>query len=411
VCLGATRALAGPLESAVLRQGAADLLSTITSFDHPSLKRAPRARLFGGFAFAPGAASAFPWEAFGDGRLVLPRWCYGCQGERAWLSLAIEGPLDGEVRARLLEELDILGAVLEDTPVVTRPATDDASPPAALPPADAASRPDGLARERWERTVREILRAIDAGEVSKVVAARCLMVEVQGATEPASVLEALGDRYPGCTRFCVEAGGAWFLGATPERLVRKRGRAVATEALAGSAGPGEGVDLLEDPKIRREHELVLDEMKARLAPLCEGVQAGEPELLELSNVVHRKTSLQAQAREGVSVLDVVVALHPTPAVGGVPREVALRWIAKREPDARGWYAGPLGWLDASGDGEFIVALRSGLVCDGRAWLFAGAGIVRGSRPADEFDETELKLRAMREALEAAARPCPVAALP
>ncbi len=96
VCLGATRALAGPLGSAVLRQEASDLLSTITSFDHPSLKRTPRVRLFGGFAFAPGAASAFPWEAFGDGWLVLPRWCYGCQGERAWLSLAIEGPLDGE---------------------------------------------------------------------------------------------------------------------------------------------------------------------------------------------------------------------------------------------------------------------------------------------------------------------------
>jgi isochorismate synthase len=424
VCFGATRALAGPLESAVLRQEASDLLSTITSFNHPSLKRAPRARLFGGFAFAPGSASAFPWEAFGDGWLVLPRWCYGCQGERAWLSLAIEGPLDGEGRTRLQEEMDILGAALEDRLVVTPSATDVASRPDLSPPggrgattaADPVSRSspqaaDGLARERWERMVREILGAIDAGEVSKVVAARCSMVEVQGATEPASTLEALGDRYPGCTRFCVEAGGAWFLGASPERLVRKRGRAVATEVLAGSAGPGEGVDLLEDPKIRREHELVLDDMKARLAPLCEGVQAGEPELLQLSNVVHRKTFLRAQAREGVSVLDVVVALHPTPAVGGVPREVALRWIAKREPDARGWYAGPLGWLDASGDGEFIVALRSGLVCDGRAWLFAGAGIVRGSRPADEFDETEHKLRAMREALEAVARPYPVAALP
>ncbi len=298
--------------------------------------------------------------------------------------------------------------MLEDRSVVT--------PPAVLPRPDVASRldlssrPDVASRERWEGTVEEILGAIDAGEVSKVVAARCSMVEVQGATEPASTLEALGERYPGCTRFCVEAGGAWFLGATPERLVRKRGRAVTTEALAGSAGPGEGADLLEDPKIRLEHELVLADMMARLAPLCEGVQAGEPELLELSNVVHRKTSLRAEAREEVSVLDVVVALHPTPAVGGVPREVALRWIAKREPDARGWYAGPLGWLDASGDGEFIVALRSGLVCDGRAWLFAGAGIVRGSRPADEFDETEIKLRAMREALEATARPYAVAAL-
>jgi len=409
VCLGETRALAGPLGSGVLRQEASDLLATITSFDHPSLKRTPRARLFGGFAFARGAASAFPWKAFGDGRLVLPRWCYGCEGERAWLSLTIEGPLDGEARARLLEEMDILGAALEDIPVVT--------PSAVLPPVEVASRPDlsprpdAASRKRWERAVQEILGAIDAGEVSKVVAARCSMVEVPGATEPASTLEALGDRYPGCTRFCVEAGGAWFLGATPERLVRKRGRVVSTEALAGSAGPGEGADLLEDPKIRREHELVLDDMKARLAPLCDGVQAGEPELLVLSNVVHRKTSLRAEAREGVSVLDVVVALHPTPAVGGVPREAALRWIAKRELDARGWYAGPLGWLDASGDGEFIVALRSGLVCDGRAWLFAGAGIVRGSRPADEFDETELKLRAMREALEAAARPYPVAALP
>ncbi len=389
--LGATVTLTGHVDSPELRRRAAETLDSVHAMTHPALP-AIRPRLIGGFAFAPRSERSEPWRTFSDGRLVLPRWTYGCSNGRAWLSLAIEGPANSKGREQALAELATLTELLEQT-------TEDSPSPRSAPLPEPASEP----AEEWTNRVTEIAEAIDEGLVSKVVAARCTELQLKQAPDPCQALEYLVDRFPPCTGFCLELAGTAFLGATPERLVRREGNEVATVALAGSAPPGEDEALLERPKDRLEHRFVVEDVLARLEHLCREIQAGETRVVRLRNVVHLETPVRAQPRDGAGVLDIAAELHPTPAVGGAPRRRAVRWIDEREPVDRGWYSGPFGWLDASGDGEFVVALRCGVLRRDRAWLYAGAGIVRGSDPEAEWRETELKMAPMREALDTAAR--------
>lgn len=357
---------------------------------HPAVPPA-RPRWFGGLAFAPGGASAAPWSGFGDGRFVLPRWSYGRDGERAWLTFAIDGGgLDAEGRARASAELRRWIPQLEAR--VGRW-------PEPGPAREAALRVEHLDEEAWGVQVNAIREVIDAGRLDKVVAARRSMIDTGEEIAPALVLTRLGRDYPGCTRFAVRMGGATFVGATPEWLVRRSGRRVRSEAMAGSVAHGASAALLTSEKDRREHDLVVRTLIERLEPHCASLErAPEPHVRELPNVVHLHTPVVGELRRPTHVLELVDTLHPTPAVGGVPVEAAVDWIAKHEPHARGWYSAPIGWFDADGDGEFIVALRSGLVRGHRAWAYAGAGIVRGSEPDAEYAETDLKLRPLLEAL-------------
>ena len=197
--------------------------------------------------------------------------------------------------------------------------------------------------------------------------------------------------------------GTCCLGATPERLVRLAGRRVDTAAVAGSAARGRSPEedarlaraLSESKKEQAEHAVVVRALRAALEDLCAELTLPEaPRLLRLDGIQHLETPLVATLRGSPHVLDLVARLHPTPAVGGSPREAALAWLAAREQLERGWYAGPLGYVDASGGGEFFVALRSALLRAGEARLFAGAGVVEGSTPEAELRETRLKLRAL-----------------
>jgi isochorismate synthase len=201
-----------------------------------------------------------------------------------------------------------------------------------------------------------------------------------------------------------------FLGASPERLVRLEGRAVSASSLAGSAPRGAtpaeddalAAELLASPKDRAEHAVVRRMLCAALAELCDDVRAlQEPSLLTLANVHHLHTGVSARLREGHTLLQLVARLHPTPAVGGEPRDDALRWIRDHEQLDRGWYAAPVGWVGDQA-GEFAVALRSGLVRGNEAWLFAGCGVVADSEPQAELEESEVKLRSMQGAMERAA---------
>ena len=210
-----------------------------------------------------------------------------------------------------------------------------------------------------------------------------------------------------CTIFAARRGDACFLGATPERLARIEDRRVSVACLAGSGRRGAtenddaaaGAGLLADPKERSEHALVLGMILRALAPLCDDVRApSEPVLMRMPNVQHLHTPVEATLRGDAGVLDLVARLHPTPAVGGVPAGAALDAIREHEPFDRGWYAGPIGWLDAHGNGEFAVAIRSGLVRRAEARLYAGCGIVRDSVPEREWDESLMKLRPMLCAL-------------
>lgn len=222
------------------------------------------------------------------------------------------------------------------------------------------------------------------------------------------VLNHLRQRYPECYSFSIASGrGQSFIGASPERLVRVADGRMHTAALAGSAPRGESASedaalaqaLLHSEKDLREHRLVLDAIAGSLADLGLKLEhPATPRLLGLANVQHLNTPISAALPPGVHILDLVERLHPTPAVGGVPQAEALTAIRRLEPFARGLYAGPQGWVDHRGGGEFFVGIRSALI-DGRtATAYAGAGIVAGSEPEKELAETELKFRALIGAL-------------
>ena len=251
--------------------------------------------------------------------------------------------------------------------------------------------------------VEHALAEIQSGRLQKVVLARAVHVTARSAIDPVAWLVALRERFPACTLFAVGEGDAVFLGASPERLIRVDGERVETAALAGTAPRGGsqaadralGEALCECRKNGAEHAAVVDYLKSVLADCCDDVEvAAEPTLLRTRTVQHLCTELSARRRPGspVSLLELVSRMHPTPAVGGAPRDAALRWLAAHEGIDRGWFAGPVGYLQSQGDGEFAVALRSALVRGRSATAWAGAGIVAGSEPRAEFTETELKLR-------------------
>lgn len=391
---GSAATLSGAVTSPALRRNAETLLASTAMFTHDALP-AISPRLLGGFAFNPRTAAAPPWERFGAGLLMLPRWTYGQEEGRAWLSIAVAGPLTAGQREDARRELDGLVTALDGMPAAVedepcRPQREVGSGAANA----AANKGEGESRDAWRKRVEAVLREVEAGRVDKIVAARASEVVLDPSMDPPALLQALVRRFPRCTGFYMELDGRAFLGATPERLLSLTGAQVATEALAGSAPAGEAEALLESAKDRLEHRLVAEEIAMRLRPLCEDVRPGDIGLLDLPNIVHLRTPIQACARQSTTLLDLIASLHPTPAVAGVPRRTAVRWIEEHEPVSRGWYAGPFGWLDATGDGEFVVALRSGLLQEGRALLFAGAGLVAGSDPETEWEETEAKMRAL-----------------
>jgi menaquinone-specific isochorismate synthase len=248
----------------------------------------------------------------------------------------------------------------------------------------------------------EAIRArIGGGDFEKVVAARQTTLSFESEVDPADVLAELALSQSSCTRFAFRFGGATFVGSSPERLIRRDGLSIDTEALAGSNRTGDAgrLELLASSKDRAEHEPVLREIVSNLSPLCDGLEYPDvPEVRTLRHLLHLRTPVKGRLKAPLHVLSLVERLHPTPAVGGFPTRDAVRFIVEHEPLARGWYASPVGSFDASGNGEFAVALRSGVITGRDVVLFAGGGIVRDSNPESEFTETRLKLAALQAAL-------------
>jgi menaquinone-specific isochorismate synthase len=260
----------------------------------------------------------------------------------------------------------------------------------------------------YRAVVAKAVARIEAGEFTKIVLARAQEFGSDQPLHPLRVLNGLRQRFPDCYAFSLANGkGQSFIGASPERLVRVSKGVLETEALAGSIRRGAGASedaalagtLLRSEKDRREHQHVLAAITARLEHLGLAPEyAAEPGLRRLANVQHLHTPIRAALPENVRLLAVLAALHPTPAVGGAPLAAAVAAIRGLENFPRGLYAGAIGWSNARGGGEFFVGLRSALVDGGMARVYAGAGIVAGSTPEKEFAETELKFKAMLEAL-------------
>ena len=254
----------------------------------------------------------------------------------------------------------------------------------------------------WSQRVLAAKQAIARGRISKVVLSRQSEARAEKNLSVERTLSALAQSYPTTTRFAVRKMGASFVGATPERLLCKQRRRVCTAALAGTAGskPEQGRALLSSPKDRDEHAFVVAHLRERLGPYCSDIQtAAAPQLEALPNVTHLTTPLVGQLSRDVPLLRLLEAIHPTPAVCGTPSAAAMEIIGELEMHERGWYGGGVGWIDTEGDGDIWVALRSALIRDNRAWLYAGSGIVADSDPRAEYEETSLKLAPLMGALQ------------
>lgn len=308
----------------------------------------------------PRAVGALPFD--GNGRLVIPSRIVGRDADGdTWLTViddASPGPVHRPVR------------VPGRYAIRTRTGRDD-----------------------WRRAVDDASRAIAEGAIDKVVLARAVDVDADSPFDRRHLLDLLRGSQPGCI---VYADGD-FVGASPELLVRRTGACVICRPLAGTASTPAA--LLSSDKDAREHRLVVDAVVGVLASRCDDVVAVGPAPIGLADLAHLATEITATLRDpGMSALDLGRALHPTPAVCGTPTAVARELIRRLEPDARDRYAGPCGWVDAQGDGEFVVALRCASIDGSRARLHAGAGIVAGSDPDAEWAETQAKLEPMLRVL-------------
>lgn len=338
-------------------------------------------RLIGGFSFDVGAELG-AYAPLTEACFVLPKLTYVVEGSAAWIAACVT---EHDDEHELTELLARLWSVL-------------VSPAEAETASTHAQDVRHASYEGFAESIDAALASIDSGAMRKVVLARASEVAFDAPVSPSVVLTRLGERYPSCTRFAISFDGKAFLGATPERLVSREGDAVTSEALAGSCARGDERALLASLKNREEHAFVVEAIVGALASHCQDVRAGDrPELRTLHDVVHLRTPITGRTRDA-HVLELVSALHPTPAVGGVPKRDAITFIRKHEPTPRGYYAAPFGYFDARGQGAFVVALRSGLLSSRHATLHAGAGIVRGSSARSEWDETALKMGALLGAL-------------
>jgi salicylate biosynthesis isochorismate synthase/menaquinone-specific isochorismate synthase len=347
----------------------------------------------GGFAFDPEGGASPTWSSLEPASLVLPELSLCRSGERTFLTLnAIVGPGDDPGRAQVALAARLAGLRAEEPlPLIDPHPTAHAGIRSARPPAE------------FEAAVEAATGRIEAGEMSKVVLAREVIVEAAAAHDTAALFGAMRQQFPACFCFCCGTPEAAFVGASPELLVRRSGAGVSTVALAGSTRRSSdpavddhlGEQLLRSDKDRREQRIVSERIVRALRPHSVWVEAAaEPEIVKVANIQHLATPVIAQLTEPRSAIELAGMLHPTPAVGGEPWTPAARAIAELEGMDRGWYAAPVGWMDATEDGEFCVALRSALLRDREAHLFAGVGVVAGSNPAAELAETEVKLGAL-----------------
>lgn len=337
---------------------------------------------FGGFAFDDSAATDFAWAGFGPARFVLPRTAWAQEDGRGWL-LGFGDTADDAQRALEAAFVDAEGA---------RVAAGAEAWPTVVP------QPEPAAQARWDALVDSALATIRDGALGKVVLARTVDLTLDGPLSLEAMAHRLEAQQPGCTTFVVRGtDGSAFVGASPETLVQwNRGR-LDIDALAGTPAATAGAP---SEKEAREHQFVVDGIRASLAPLVAWVEATGPEVLTLRRLTHLRTRIVSRVVDGVRLSDVVGALHPTSALGGTPRDAALHFIREREGFCRGWYGGVVGVVGPE-RAHLSVAIRSALIRGQHARLFVGAGIVEGSVPAFEWDETVRKSVAMTDALGAA----------
>jgi menaquinone-specific isochorismate synthase len=336
----------------------------------------------------PIVIGALPFDASQKTSIDLPEVVVGRDGTAGWLTVV--HPESGSPDAALSEA---------KAEIKRRVADEIGNPP------DAFSLVSGRAQLEWCEVVVAANEAIGAGTLEKVVLAREIKLQANRPFVVAEVLSRLYALYPSCMIFSVDG----FVGASPEVLISRRGTDAFSHPLAGTvARSGDRhsderlvAALMRSPKERREHQLVVKSVAEGLQAFCRDVVVPEvPAILELRNVSHLGTRIQGRLDQSnpASALDLVARLHPTPAVGGTPTAAALAFLDAHEGFDRGHYAGPVGWMDRNGDGDWAVGIRCAQIDRDRASLYAGVGVVAGSEPRAELAETQLKLQALLAAM-------------
>ncbi len=349
----------------------------------------------GGFAFAPDGGDSPAWQGFPAASLIVPELSLARHGGETWLTLSASvAPDDTELDVQRRLRARLGGLKTGSLPLVDPAPAGRYQVDSPMPPA------------HYEEAVARAVERIRAGELQKIVLAREVDVHAPVAHDPAAVFGLLREAFSTSFVFAVGRGDATFIGASPELLIRRQGQRASTVALAGStrrsADPAVddhlGEALLRSQKDREENAVVARRIERALRPHAVWVAAApEPGLVKVANIQHLACPIRAQLASPLSAVHLAAVLHPTPAVGAEPA-AALGMIPALEGFDRGWYAGPVGWTDAVGDGEFCVALRSALLRDRLARCYAGCGIMGDSDPASELAESELKLQVMLPAL-------------
>ncbi len=353
--------------------------------------------LVGGFSFdGERTAESSEWDDFPNAFFAVPIFQLKIEDGKTGvaINLITDGPDAAAQFDRLREQRDQLihEAQMRDSLQFPKP--------------DVLSMHE-LKKDAYLDTVRTVTDKIAKGEADKVVIARSLALRFGKPADHTAVLQSITNEQRDSYLFGIERGGQLFFGATPERLIEIRNGRAYSACVAGSSKRGASADedrmlgeaLLADKKNREEHQYVVDMITNVFESLCASyTSANAPKLMKVRDIQHLYTPVEGTLGEESSIFQFIRCLHPTPALGGVPTSVAMEIIRQEEQLDRGYYAAPVGWTDASGNGEFAVAIRSALLEQDHAWLYAGGGIVADSEPQQEYEETWVKFRPMLRAL-------------
>lgn len=369
-----------------------DVIRSATVFD-PYKKEGTGLIALGGMTFDPLHEESGVWESFPTSQLTVPTYSFVQHHDNYYVTVTqkVTSSIDvQQVLSEFASYKQFVHATYTDSDYHTVLSKEEEDCPG------------------WLQSVEEAITEIKQGRAGKIVLARLLRAHLSDKADLSGMLARLKKTQPTSYLFAVEHGDDCFIGATPERLIQVKGDDVLSTCLAGTAPRGKTAtedekiadDLFNDEKNREEHEHVVQMIRRAIEPFCMNIDIpDEPTVYRLRNLHHLYTPVRATLKEKGSLFAMIEALHPTPALGGVPRDYALEFIREHESVNRGWYGAPIGWVDHSGNSEFAVAIRSGLVRKDEALLFAGCGVMRDSDPQLELEETGIKFLPMLNVLE------------
>ncbi len=352
--------------------------------------------LFGGFSFDPKSIKNSEWDGFPSAYFVVPTFQLMIKNGEASISINLitERNDAAEEFERLQNERDLLMRM------------------AARTEKESLAKPkvvsiEERAKEQYMTAVANVAQQINNGEASKVVIARSLTMNFEEEVQSVTALHHISNEQQESYHFGLQKDNQLFFGATPERLIEISGGHAYSACVAGSIRRGKsaseddklGIELLEDCKNREEHQYVVNMISNVFEQFCTDISIpSKPELMKIRDIQHLFTPVEGKVAKGIDIFSLVEALHPTPALGGMPTDTSMQIIRQEENMDRGYYAAPIGWIDSAGNGEFAVAIRSALLEGDRAYLYAGGGIVAESEVEKEYEETWVKFRPVLRAL-------------